>query len=176
MASRHPMSLMAPRHSLMTLIGTLGLQKMFWGFKLSQQHRSLFTPFDLLCQVLYANEWGTFYRLKVKELSIFSNINLKLQTLISKCSSVVNINCVSNISLHMRVCQKKLASGNGRKWAELDLFSRVFLTVPTVCNDCCQVSEERISVCRDSLEKQCGEDTVGETVCKVIYQTQCNTR
>lgn len=38
------------------------------------------------------------------------------------------------------------------------------------------VSEERISVCRDSLEKQCGEDTVGETVCKVIYQTQCNTR
>jgi len=38
------------------------------------------------------------------------------------------------------------------------------------------VSEERISVCRDSLEKQCGADTVGETVCRVIYQTQCNTR
>jgi len=38
------------------------------------------------------------------------------------------------------------------------------------------VTEEKVSVCRDSLEKSCSEDTVGETVCKTIYQTQCNTR
>jgi len=38
------------------------------------------------------------------------------------------------------------------------------------------VSTEKIEVCRDSLEKQCSNDTVGETVCRVVYQTQCNTR
>lgn len=38
------------------------------------------------------------------------------------------------------------------------------------------VSEERVSVCRESLERQCGADTVGETVCRLVYQTQCNTR
>ena len=31
-------------------------------------------------------------------------------------------------------------------------------------------------MCRDSLEKTCSEDTVGETVCRTVYQTQCNTR
>jgi len=38
------------------------------------------------------------------------------------------------------------------------------------------VSEETVSVCRDTLEKKCSEDTVGETVCRTVYQTQCNTR
>ena len=38
------------------------------------------------------------------------------------------------------------------------------------------MSEERVSVCRESLERQCGADTVGETVCRLVYQTQCNTR
>ena len=48
-----------------------------------------------------------------------------------------------------------------------------YMTIPDV-----QVSKETVSVCRDSLEKHCDEDTVGkgETVCRTVYQTQCNTR
>ena len=41
-----------------------------------------------------------------------------------------------------------------------------------------QVSAETVQVCRDSLEKKCDEETVGqgETICRTVYQTQCNTR
>ena len=43
---------------------------------------------------------------------------------------------------------------------------------------CVQVSAETVQVCRDSLEKKCDEETVGqgETICRTVYQTQCNTR
>lgn len=40
------------------------------------------------------------------------------------------------------------------------------------------VTAETISVCRDSLQKDCSDDAAGqgETICRTVYQTQCNTR
>jgi len=40
------------------------------------------------------------------------------------------------------------------------------------------VTAETISVCRDSLKKDCSDDAAGqgETICRTVYQTQCNTR
>ena len=119
------MSLMAPRHSLMTLIGPT-LQKLrLWALLVPFHTFWSFAKFFMLMNEAYFiiyEIWKTFI--------LFSNINLKVAALWPLGSFYYSHHQMWLLSKFTHAgLSKKLdteLSGNGRKWAELELFSRVW--------------------------------------------------